>query len=82
MFDFSMPFEINDDNTILKKMGMWVFFLNKKNWAAEKFVNWSESDHIVSIFYFVSSNHSLQGSDIYFDFTPNASRRFAPILSD
>lgn len=22
MFDFSMPFEINDDNTILKKMGM------------------------------------------------------------
>jgi hypothetical protein len=24
MFDFSMPFEINDDNTILKKMGMYV----------------------------------------------------------
>jgi hypothetical protein len=24
MFDFTMPFEINDDNTILKKMGMWV----------------------------------------------------------
>jgi hypothetical protein len=22
MFDFSMPFEINDDNTILKRMGM------------------------------------------------------------
>jgi transcription factor Dp-1 len=22
MFDFTMPFEINDDNTILKKMGM------------------------------------------------------------
>jgi hypothetical protein len=22
MFDFSMPFEINDNNTILKKMGL------------------------------------------------------------
>ena len=25
MFDFSMPFEINDDNTILKKMGLYVY---------------------------------------------------------
>jgi len=24
MFDFSMPFEINDDNTILKRLGMYV----------------------------------------------------------
>jgi transcription factor Dp-1 len=26
MFDFSMPFEINDDNTILKRLGMYVMF--------------------------------------------------------
>jgi transcription factor Dp-1 len=25
MFDFSMPFEINDDNTILKRLGMYGF---------------------------------------------------------
>jgi transcription factor Dp-1 len=27
MFDFSMPFEINDDNTILKRLGMYVIVL-------------------------------------------------------